>query len=137
MFIGLLICQPILYSLLLDTTNPREQYRSPDPGLQMKAVAPLVSSEVQPPPFFCGPRMYFPSTGYYDAEYNVVRNQEPFANRAGRTDVQSCCFWGRGAAQIKGACLYGKLNYYIGARAKEEGRRSLFPNTDVSLQHFH
>ena len=51
---------------------------------------------------------------------------------AGRTDVQSCCWWGRGAAQAKGVCLYGKLNYYLGARAQEEGRRSLYPSVDVS-----
>lgn len=31
---------------------------------------------------------------------------------------------------MKGVCMYGKLNYYIGARAKEEGRRSLFPSVD-------
>lgn len=44
----------------------------------------------------------------------------------------------RGAAQLRGVCLYGKLNYYIGARAKEEGRRSLFPSVDVSshVRHF-
>ena len=77
--------------------------------------------------------MYFPSTGYYDSEFQSIRNEAPFANRAGRTDVQACCFWGRGAGQVKGACLYGKLNYLIGARAKEEGRRSLFPTVDVSL----
>ena len=28
--------------------------------------------------------------------------------------------------------MYGKLNYYIGARAKEEGRKSMFPDIDVS-----
>ena len=32
--------------------------------------------------------------------------------------------------------MYGKLNYYIGARAKEEGRRSLFPSVDVSSSCF-
>jgi len=104
----------------------------PDPNLQMTAVIPLARSDPQngPPPFFCGPRSYFPFMGYYDGESNTVRNEAPFANRAGRTDVQSCCFWGRGSGQVKGACLYGKLNYYIGARAKEEGRRSLFPSID-------
>ena len=52
----------------------------PDPGLQMTAVAPLAASN-GPPPFFCGPRKYFPSTGYYDAESSTVRNEIPFANR--------------------------------------------------------
>jgi hypothetical protein len=47
-------------------------------------------------------------------------------------DFSFVCFFRRGAAQLKGVCLYGKLNYYIGKRAKEEGRRSLFPSVDVS-----
>jgi len=107
----------------------------PDPSLQMSAVRSLASNgggagKKSVPPFFCGPREHFPFTGYYDAETDSVRNEEPFANRAGRTDVQACCWWGRGAAQVKGTCMYGKLNYYIGARAKEEGRRSLFPGID-------
>ena len=33
---------------------------------------------------------------------------------------------------MKGTCMYGKLNYHIGARAAAEGRRSLFPSVDVS-----
>ena len=65
----------------------------PDPGMQMTAVAPLTSSDSLAdddgsPAFFCGPRRYFPFTGYYDDESNTIRNGEPFANRAGRTDVE-------------------------------------------------
>ena len=66
----------------------------PDPGMQVKAVAPLSSSDSvtgddgSPPFFFCGARRYFPFTGYYDDESNIIRNEEPFANRAGRTDVE-------------------------------------------------
>lgn len=61
---------------------------APDPALQMTAVAALdrasvgaVADAYGPPPFFCGPRRYFPFTGYYDGESNTVRNEEPFANR--------------------------------------------------------
>jgi len=64
----------------------------PDPGMQVSAVA--VSSKSDgggtstasdakngPPEFFCGPRLYFPFTGYYDGETSTVMNEEPFANR--------------------------------------------------------
>mmetsp|Transcript_32531 Transcript_32531/g.56670 ORF Transcript_32531/g.56670 Transcript_32531/m.56670 type:complete len:1231 (+) Transcript_32531:177-3869(+) len=132
----------VIYQNLRCTPDEAFMECPPDPGLQMSAVAALTSSDGAvadpngPPAFFCGPRMYFPFTGYYDGESKTIRNDEPFSNRAGRTDVQSCCWWGRGAAQVKGVCMYGKLNYYIGARAKEEGRRSLFPSVDVSSSFF-
>jgi hypothetical protein len=108
----------------------------PDPGLQMTAIAPLQSEDNQDsdennfPEFFCGPRRYFPFTGHFERKSNTVNNEQAFTSRAGRSDVEGCCWWGRGAGQVKGVCMYGKLNYYIGARAKEEGRRSLFPNVD-------
>lgn len=75
--------------------------------------------------------------GYFEAGSFAIVNDEPFSNRAGRTNIESCCWWGRGAAQLKGVCMYGKLNYYIGARAKEEGRKSMFPDIDVSSSSDH
>mmetsp|Transcript_26203 Transcript_26203/g.56491 ORF Transcript_26203/g.56491 Transcript_26203/m.56491 type:complete len:1199 (+) Transcript_26203:258-3854(+) len=102
----------------------------PDPGMQISAVDELTGREDDPPPFFCGPKTYFPFTGYYDGETKQVMNDEPFANRGGRMNVEACCWWGRGAAQVKGVCMYGKLNYYLGAKAKKDGRRSLFPTVD-------
>jgi hypothetical protein len=56
---------------------------APDPGLQMTAVASLTTSGGKngPPPFFCGPKAYFPFMGYHDAESNVLKINEPFANR--------------------------------------------------------
>ena len=69
--------------------------------------------------------------GYFEAGTFEIVNDEPFSNRAGRTNVESCCWWGRGSAQVKGVCMYGKLNYYIGARAREDGRKSMFPDIDV------
>jgi len=47
-----------------------------------------------------------------------------------RTDVEGCCWWGRGVIQTTGTCNYGKLNYYLGKRASDEGRDSLFPTID-------
>merc|ERR1711972_1043159 len=48
----------------------------------------------------------------------------------GRTDVEGCCWWGRGVIQTTGVCNFGKLNFYMGKRAASEGRDSLFPQID-------
>ncbi len=41
-----------------------------------------------------------------------------------------CCWWGRGSIQLRGTCAYGKLNYFLGKRAADEGRPSMFPDID-------
>merc|ERR1712066_343831 len=48
----------------------------------------------------------------------------------GRTDVEGCCWWGRGVIQTTGVCNFGKLNYYMGKRGKDEGRSVLYPDID-------
>lgn len=53
-----------------------------------------------------------------------------FGVAQGRTDLEGCCWWGRGVIQTTGVCNFGKLNYYIGRRAASEGRDSLFPSVD-------
>jgi hypothetical protein len=53
-----------------------------------------------------------------------------FGKAEGRTDVEGCCWWGRGVIQTTGTCNFGKLNYYMGARAAREGRDALFPGVD-------
>jgi len=53
-----------------------------------------------------------------------------FGQPDGRTDVEGCCWWGRGVIQTTGVCNYGKLNYYLGKRAADEGRAALFPQID-------
>jgi hypothetical protein len=52
----------------------------------------------------------------------------PLFNQTGRTDVEGCCWWGRGVIQTTGVCNFGKLNYYMGARGHAEGRKVLFPD---------
>merc|ERR1719277_1857554 len=47
-----------------------------------------------------------------------------------RTDVEGCCWWGRGAIQTTGICNFGKLNYYMGKRGHTEGRSVLYPAID-------
>merc|ERR1719375_1995753 len=53
-----------------------------------------------------------------------------FGQPAGRTDVEGCCWWGRGVIQTTGTCNFGKLNFYIGKRAADEGRSALYPSID-------
>lgn len=55
---------------------------------------------------------------------------DPVANKAGRTDVKGCCFWGRGALMTKGVCMLGKLNHWLGKKAHDEGRPALYPDID-------
>jgi hypothetical protein len=56
--------------------------------------------------------------------------EAPVFGQEARTDVEGCCWWGRGVIQTTGVCNFGKLNYFAGARAAREGRESLFPNVD-------
>lgn len=53
-----------------------------------------------------------------------------FGQPTGRTEVEGCCWWGRGVIQTTGVCNYGKLNYYMGKRAADEGREAMFPGID-------
>jgi len=57
---------------------------------------------------------------------NVDPASVPTANSFGRNDVQGCCWWGRGPFPrgSAGTCMMGKLNYYLGKRAFDEGRMS-------------
>ena len=49
------------------------------------------------------------------------RSPEAFPN----TNVEGCCWWGRGVIQTTGRCNFGKLNKNLGAGA---GSNALFPN---------
>jgi len=104
-----------------------------------------------PGPLTCGPKTVYPQTGYWD--FNFVcddiwanppkyctdyvgqkgggpNNTIPYPNSAGRTDVQGCCWWGRGVIQTSGICNIGKLNYYLGKGAADNGRQSRYPTID-------
>jgi len=69
-----------------------------------------------PPPLTCMPRstMDVPYTGYYDVDEGKVMTDYPYKNTYGRTDIEGCCYWGRGALMVRGICTLGKLNYYLG-----------------------
>ncbi len=46
---------------------------------------------------------------------------------APRTDVEGCCWWGRGVIQTTGVCNFGKLNYFLGAKAARRGKAASYP----------
>jgi hypothetical protein len=48
----------------------------------------------------------------------------------GRTDVEGCCWWGRGVIQTTGICNFGKLNYFLGKKAADRGAAALYPDVD-------
>jgi len=104
-----------------------------------------------PGPLFCGPKSEYPEVGIWDYTYGCHNpwaqppvscdiyegqkagrydNSMPVPSRGGRTDVEGCCWWGRGVIQTTGICNFGKLNYYLGARAAEEGRGGRYPDVD-------
>jgi hypothetical protein len=83
-----------------------------------------------PAPFYCGPKSSYKMTGFWNAAIGRENDTIPLANDDGRTDVESCCWWGRGCLlSVKGTCLLGKLNYHIRAhKAKRDGRSTaMFP----------
>jgi hypothetical protein len=104
-----------------------------------------------PAPLFCGPKELYPTTGHWDPSSDCnnpwvdppmscdiyegqkggrFNNDTPSPNTAGRIDVEGCCWWGRGVIQTTGICNFGKLNFYLGARAAEEGRESRYPDVN-------
>ena len=110
-----------------------------------------------PPPMFCGPKTdEQPFTGFWNYNYECNKgwanppeicdvyedqkagkfdNSAPYANVAGRTDVEGCCWWGRGVIQTSGICNFGKLNYFLGAGAANDGRPSRYPQVDFCKYH--
>lgn len=61
---------------------------------------------------------------------NGCENQEGVDfGQESRTDVEGCCWWGRGVIQTTGICNFGKLNYYMGSKAAERGvSNALYPD---------
>mmetsp|Transcript_12134 Transcript_12134/g.23659 ORF Transcript_12134/g.23659 Transcript_12134/m.23659 type:complete len:730 (+) Transcript_12134:73-2262(+) len=129
---------------------PEEQHMEcpVDPNMEITATT-HANWYGAPPGLFCAPKSKLPITGIWDHEYwcdcpwngescdvyegqksGRFDNEVAVANRAGRTDVEGCCWWGRGVIQTTGVCNYGKLNYYLGKAAADEGRDSRYPDID-------
>jgi len=122
-----------------------------DPNMSITAVT-HAKWYGAPAPLFCEPKTdEQPHSGFWDNSYqcnkgwanppetcDVYEGQKagkfdqsrPYASNTGRTDVEGCCWWGRGVIQTTGVCNFGKLNYYLGARAAKEGRYSKYWSVD-------
>ena len=110
--------------------------------LSMSAVAETHGIFVgAPPPLACYPKFSEESgigawdptlscqddgcTSYDGQKMGAVDPESiPTKNSFGRTDVEGCCWWGRGAFPrgSAGTCMIGRINYYLGKRAYDEGR---------------
>mmetsp|Transcript_29769 Transcript_29769/g.54897 ORF Transcript_29769/g.54897 Transcript_29769/m.54897 type:complete len:635 (-) Transcript_29769:386-2290(-) len=101
-----------------------------DENMQVTAVSSGTQMRA-PPPLKCksgsGEEHY---TGYWDTSSGREITDGPYANVAGRTDIEGCCWWGRGALSTRGVCNIGKINYYLGKRGADLGRSTLYPKLD-------
>ena len=103
---------------------------SVDRNMKLQATTNAIYAKA-PPPLSCKPRSSVERhTGYWDVKKGSVVASFPYKNSYGRSDVEGCCYWGRGAIHSKGVCNIGKINYYLGKKAADEGRNSRYPTTD-------
>ena len=120
------------YQDMVCPNNERNMACTVDEDMELTAVTfrRLVGSA---PPLMCSPTSKIPFTGFWDSELIREEKKDAYANENGRVDVSGCCWWGRGVLQTKGICEFGRLNYYLGARAARMGRPSLFPGVDFCV----
>ena len=103
-----------------------------DVDATMRVTAVDSGPQIQaPPPLKCWPRRTDADfTGYWDVSQGREVGTSAFANAAGRTDTEGCCWWGRGALLTRGVCQIGKINYFLGKRGADLGRATLYPTID-------
>ena len=104
-----------------------------DPNMEITATT-HAKWHGAPGPLVCGPKSKYPHTGYWDYTFECdfpwkdppeycgdypgqkagrYDNSEPVKNRGNRTDVEGCCWWGRGVIQTTGICNFGMLKYVV------------------------
>lgn len=94
-----------------------------DPSMKIKAASKSTFGGYTPPELECYPRTAGKTyTGHFNpaperGNPGVVNKEgNVIPSAAGRTDVESCCYWGRGALHTGGICNFGKLNFALGSR---------------------
>jgi len=96
----------------------------------------LINPEVPSLPGACCNSSQLPPTAVPVRVQSLIKVEAEAETKAddaadmGRTDVEGCCWWGRGVIQTTGVCNFGKLNFYAGKRAKDEGREANYPHID-------
>lgn len=127
------------YSISNSCGQEGYSYEDEECSLDFQSSCPVVSTmEVTavngpigdrlPPPFQCKPGRN--NAGYWDSSLGRIVTNAPYANAAGRTDIEGCCWWGRGALQTRGPCNIGKINFYLGKKGADMGSQTLYPNFD-------
>ena len=109
-----------------------------DPDMEVRAEPNHYLTTQQktafPPPMQCYPRTVGePYTGYFDPRGGgsiEVSKTRAIPNSRGRTDVEGCCWWGRGALHTRGTCSMGKFNFFFGSKAAQDGRSARYPNVN-------
>jgi hypothetical protein len=92
-----------------------------DNNATITAVSTFKNGNVTPPAFQCRPKMSATDfSGYWVVETDEVVSTA-FSNRYGRTDVEGCCWWGRGILMTRGTCSFGRINHYLGVNAVSMG----------------
>ena len=92
-----------------------------DINATITAVSTFKNGHLIPPAFQCRPKKNSEDfAGYWDSKTGEIEIGA-FANRYGRTDLQGCCWWGRGVMMTRGACGFGKINHYLGVNAISMG----------------
>ena len=116
--------------------NPNEIDMSCPVDTSMNVVSSGYSTNMigrAPPPFSCRPQTDASDyAGYWDMIDGTSSNSA-YGNALGRTDIESCCWWGRGILLTRGVCNIGKLNYYLGRRASVERGEGRFPSIDFCI----
>ena len=96
----------------------------------------------RPPPLTCRPRTADEKiTGYFDPRTGNVTNGwmtsgDVVPSSSGKTDVEGCCWWGRGALHTRGVCGLGRVNAFLGAGGggggggDGGGSENLYPDVD-------
>ena len=98
--------------------NERQMECPVDKNLNIQATTTPIYPNA-PPPLSCRPRNVSESyTGYWDVSTGEEVTTFPYENAFGRTNIEGCCYWGRGAIHTRGVCNIGKLNYYLGKKVR-------------------
>lgn len=85
------------------------------------AASTFKNGNLTPPAFQCRPKKNSDDfSGYWDSNTGEIVISA-FTNRFGRTDVQGCCWWGRGVMMTRGTCNFGRINHYMGVSAISSG----------------
>ena len=94
---------------------------SVDENAAITAVSVFKNGNSTPPLFQCKPKQSNDDfAGYWDSETDTL-TIDAYANRYGRTDIQGCCWWGRGILMTRGTCNFGRINHYLGINAVSMG----------------